>query len=191
MANTNAPFGFRSYQGQGPAPTYNNFAMLIASNNTTPIFNGDAVIQLATGYIGQATAGTATLAGVFIGCRYTSVSQKRTVWMPYWPGSDATGDVEAYVINDPNTLFVAQAGGTAIGIADIGANIQLNVGTGNTSTGISGMYVETPAVTATLPFRIVGLVTAPPGANGTDLTTPYNQVILAPNNWALKNSTGI
>lgn len=186
MANTNAPFGFRQYSGTGSAPTYEQNVRKIASNNTTAIFFGDAVIPLSTGYIAQATASTVQLAGIFAGCKYVSTSQKRTVWSNYWPGSDANGDVEAYVIDDPNAKFLVQAGASAITFADIGNNIQLNVGTGNTATGISGMYVETPASTITLPFKIVGLVEAPPGANGTDAASAYNQIIVQFNNTAAR-----
>ena len=69
--------------------------------------------------------------------------------------------------------------------------IQLNVGTGNTSTGISGMYVETPATTATLPFRVVALLTDPPGANGTDYTSAYNQIIVAFNYSSTRTTDGV
>lgn len=182
MANTNAPFGFKQIAGTGSVPTFEQNTRKIASNNTTAIFRGDAVIPLTTGYIGQATASTVRMEGIFAGCKYVSVSQKRTVWSDYWPGADANGDVEAYVIDDPNAKFVVQAGGTAIGFANIGEYIQLNVGTGNTATGQSGMYVESPATTVTLPFRIVGLVQSPPGADGTDITSAYNHVIVAFNN---------
>jgi hypothetical protein len=191
MANTNAPFGFRQYSGNGSAPTYEQVAVTIDKDDTTAIFNGDAVIPLSTGYIAQATASTVAVAGVFVGCKYLSVSQKRTVWSSYWPGSDAAADVEAYIVNDPNAKFVVQAGGSNVGFGDINSNIQLNVGTGSTATGLSGMYVETPASTATLPFRIVGLVSSPPGANGTDTTAAYNHVIVAFNNLASRNTTGI
>lgn len=188
MANTNAPFGFRQYSGTGSAPTYEQNVRYIASNNTTAIFFGDAVIPLTTGYIGQATAGTVRIEGIFAGCKYVSTSQKRTVWSNYWPGSDATGDVTAYIIDDPNAKFVVQSsdsGGTApVAFANVGEYINLAVGTGNTATGISGMTVNvaTLATTATLPFRIVGLVQDPPGANGTDIASEYNQVIVAFNN---------
>jgi hypothetical protein len=182
MANTNAPFGFKQVKGTGSAPTYEQNVRKIASNNSTAIFFGDAVIPLSTGYIAQATASTVRMEGIFVGCKYTSTSQKRTVWSNYWPGSDATGDVEAYVVDDPNAQFLVQAGGTAIGFANIGEYIQLNVGTGSTATGISGMYVESPNTTVTLPFRVVGLVESPPGANGTDIASAYNQIIVAFNN---------
>lgn len=187
MPNTNAPFGFRQYSGTGSAPTYEQNVRKIASNNTTAIFFGDAVIPQASGYIAQATASTVQLAGIFAGCKYLSTSQKRTVWSNYWPGSDANGDVEAYVIDDPNAKFIVQAGGTAIGFGDIGANIQINVSTaGNTATGISGMFVDSVNTTATLPFKIVGLVQDPPGANGTDVASAYNQIIVQFNNTAAR-----
>jgi hypothetical protein len=197
MANTSAPFGFRQVSGTGSAPTYEQVTMSIASNNSTAIYYGDAVVPVtgsATGYIKQATASTVALAGIFYGCKYTSTSQKRTVWSNYWPGSDATGNVDAYVVNDPNAKFVVQAGGTNVGFATIGQNIQLNVGTGNSASGISGMYVESPATTATLPFRVVDVVTAPPGANGSDSTAAYNYVIVQFNNTLTRASgaqTGI
>lgn len=192
MANTAAPFGFRQYKGTGSAPTYEQVEMKIASTNTTKIYFGDAVVPVtgaATGYITQATAGTVALAGIFVGCKYLSTSQKRVVWSNYWPGADATGDVSAYVVNDPNAQFLVQAGGTNVGFSKIGQNIQLNVGTGSTSNGISGMYVESPNTTATLPFRVVNVVTDPPGQNGTDATSAYNLVVVQFNN-ALTRASG-
>jgi hypothetical protein len=188
MANTNAPFGFRQYRGLGSAPTYEQSVRLIKSDNTTAVYFGDPVSNLNTGYITRATAGTAQIAGVFVGCKYLSTSQKRTVWSNYWPGSDASADVEAYIVDDPNAQFIVQAGGTAIGLADMGLYVQFNLGTGNSSTGISGAYVESPAVTATLPFRIIGFVESPPGANGTDITSAYNQIIVGFNNVTSRNN---
>jgi len=185
MANTQAPFGFRQYSGIGTTPTFEQVVMKIASTNSTPIFFGDAVVPVTgsvTGYIQQATAGTVALAGIFIGCKYLSVAQKRTVWSNYWPGSDANGDVEAYVISDPNAVFLVQGGNAALGLSAVGQNIQLVVGTGNTATGVSGMYVQGTGTTATLPFRVVGLKTDPPGVNGTDTTTAYNYVLVQFNN---------
>lgn len=182
MANTNAPFGFRQYRGLGSAPTYEQTTRLIKSDYTTAIYFGDPVKGVNTGYIQVGTAGAA-IAGIFAGCKYVSVSQKRTVWSNYWPGTtDANGDIEAYIINDPNAQFVVQAGGTAIGIEDIGENIDFALGTGNSNTGISGAYATGAATTIGLPFRVIGLVETPPGANGTDSTSAYNQIIVAFNN---------
>jgi hypothetical protein len=186
MANTNAAFGF-SPDGTvgGGTPNFRLSRRLIASNYGTKIFTGDAVsptISTSTGYIVQAAATTTALAGIFMGCKYLSTSQGRQVWSQYWPGADATGDVTAYVIDNPDAQFVVQAGGTAIPFAAMNQNVQLNVGTGNTLTGRSGMYVENPTTTATLPFTIVGFVQDPPGVNGTDITTAYNWVRVTFNN---------
>lgn len=188
MANTNAPFGFRQYRGMGTTPSYEQSVRKIASGDTTAIYFGDPVQNVNTGYVARAAAGTAQIAGVFAGCKYLSTSQKRTVWSNYWPGSDAAADVEAYIIDDPNAQFVVQAGGTAIGFADMGLYVQFNLGTGNANTGISGAYVESPAVTATLPFRIIGFIQDPPGANGTDIASAYNQIIVGFNNVTSRNN---
>ena len=92
MANTNAPYGFRQYSGYGSAPTYEQTVTQIASANTTAIYFGDPVIPVtgaANGYIQRATSdGTTILAGIFVGCQYLSVSQKRTVWSNYFPAAD-------------------------------------------------------------------------------------------------------
>lgn len=192
MANTNAPFGFRQYRGGGSAPTYEQVVMTIASNNTTAIYFGDPVVPLATGYIAQASSNSVQVAGIFVGCKYLSTSQKRTVWSNYWPGSDANGDIEAYVVNDPNARFVAQGDATGIAFADINANIGFAIGTGNSATGISGAYLDTSTLntTNTLPFRVVALVQSPPGSAGTD-SGAYNWAVVAFNNVSTKQLTGI
>jgi len=192
MANTNAPFGFRQYSGTGSAPTYEQVAMTIASNNTTAVYFGDPVVPLNTGYITQASSNSVQIAGIFVGCKYLSTSQKRTVWSNYWPGSDASSAVEAYVVNDPNAKFVAQSDATGVAFADINANIGFAIGTGNSATGISGAYLDTSTLntTNTLPFRVVALVQNPPGSAGTDAGA-YNWAVVAFNNVSTKQLTGI
>lgn len=192
MANTNAPYGFRQYSGTGSAPTYEQVVYYIAQANTTDIFFGDPVVPLNTGYITQATSNSVQIAGIFVGCKYLSTSQKRTVWSNYWPGSDASSDVEAYVVNDPNAKFVVQSDATGIAFADINANIGFSIGTGNTSNGISGALLDTSTLntTNTLPFRVIGLVQNPPGSAGTEAGA-YNWAIVAFNNVSTKQLTGI
>lgn len=197
MANTNAPFGFRQYSGTGASPTYEQIPVVIAYN-AGAIFNGDPVEPTADGTVvqGDGTTAAAGIAGIFVGCKYLSVSQKRTVWSNYWPGTDvaATQVVEGYIINDPNAKFLVQAvdsisgGITQVGV---GATAGYTIGSGNVNTGISAATLsDIGPTTATLPFRIVSLVTQPPGANGTELATS-NYVIVAFNNVTTKNQTGI
>lgn len=192
MANINAPFGFKhtgSVSGSGLSFRYS--IRKIASTYGTAIFKGDAVVPVtstATGYIAAATASTVAMAGIFIGCSYLSVSTGRWIESNYWPGSDANGDVNAKIVDNPDALFQVQADSTGLPFAKIGQNIQLNVGAGgNTATGISGMYVSgSPATTVTYPFILVDLVTDPAGANGTDGTSGYNIVTVGFNNEIFK-----
>lgn len=192
MANTNAPFGFSQIAGvSGPLNFRVSNTWKIKSDNSTAIYFGDAVVPVtgsATGYIKQAAASTVQLIGIFYGCSYFSTSQKKQVWSFYWPGSDATGDVTAFVCDDPNATFLCQAGGTNVGFAKVGQNIQLNVGTGSTVTGMSGMYVESPADTATLPFKVISI---PNGPTDPDDTLAYNWVVVGFNNQIFKQLTGI
>jgi len=202
VANTFAPSGFAQYRGLGSVPTYEMTTALIASGNSTAIFQGDAVVPVtgsATGYIKQATASTVALLGIFWGCKYLSVAQKRTVWNAYWPGSDANGDVEAYIITDPMAQFIVQTGNsnttaTAVAQAKVGQLINLATAVdnasgkggsaGNTANGLSTMYADqyTIGTTATLPFMIRSVLTTPPGFNGADVTTAYNKIIVGFNN---------
>ena len=197
MANVNAPFGFRQISGTGSAPTYEQVTVTIAYNATN-IFFGDPVEPDANGLViqGDGTTAAAGIAGIFVGCKYLSVSQKRTVWSNWWPGSDvaSTQTVEGYIVNDPNAKFIVQAVDSISGgitQAGVNATAGYTIGSGNTSTGISAATLSGIGPdTATLPFRIVSLVTQPPGANGTELATS-NYVIVAFNNVTTKNQTGI
>jgi hypothetical protein len=195
MANTNAPFGFRQFSGTGSAPTYEQIAVRIVYNATN-IFFGDPVAPDANGYVVQASSNSVQVAGIFVGCQYLSVSQKRTVWSNYWPGSDvASGNtVIGYIVNDPNAKWVAQSDATGVATTDINANIGFAIGTGNTASGISGAYLDTSTIntTNTLPFRVISLIDFPPGSQGTNSNgQAYDWVVVAFNNVSTKQLTGI
>jgi hypothetical protein len=193
MANISAPFGFRQFVGNGSAPTYE---MVAFSNggidfNAAAIFYGDPVQRAGSGdgtLIPSTTATAVATCGVFQGCKYLSTSQKRTVWSNYWPGTDvastAQSSIEAYVVNDPNAQFVVQSDATGATQAQMGANVNHNMGTGTTANGLSGAFITpgtTAAVTATLPWRMVRLLLDPPGSPGTQAGA-FNYVVVAFNN---------
>ena len=145
MANTAAPFGFQLAGFlDGRTGSLGQQTRLIANADSTAVYSGDPVTSLSTGYVTRSTAGTTQIAGIFIGCTYLNTSLGRTVWSPSWPGSGATGDITAYVVTDPQAVFKVQAGGstTAIGIADINANINFALGSPNTTSGQSGAYAD-------------------------------------------------
>ena len=119
--------------------------------------------------------------------------------MLFRSGSDATGDVIAYVIDDPNARFVVQANGSnmvSVGTDStctqpVGQLANFTTGSGNTSTGQSGAYLSGVGSIATFPFIITGMVSNPPGANGTDQFSNYNYVEVGFNNEWLRGNAAV
>lgn len=192
MANDFAPFGFLQNAGTGSTPTYEQVPR-VSQYNAAAMYRGDPLISLSDGTVKIATASTVQLAGIFAGAEYLSVSQQRKIWNNYWPGNDvASGQYPTIsIINDPNAKFIAQSGSVGLTLADVDANVQLNIGTPNAYTKQSGAYVESPGVTNTLPFRVVSIVTTPALAFPNPVEGPYALAILAFNYVDTKSLDGI
>jgi hypothetical protein len=175
MANQETAFGLRPVGLVGSGVNSTGVTEYeIASNNTNAIFNGSIVVPTAAGVIDQAGAtngGTTQALGVLVGVQYHDSTQKKPVWLNYWPGSgsvsvDTNYPVKALIADNPNQLFAVAADATltnrATALAAVFANASLGTSarTGSTDTGKSNsqLGVSTIATTATLPLRIVGLV---------------------------------
>ena len=202
MSNNNQPFGLLPWNGADLGdPTYGLSTRRIPFNGGA-IFRGDPVKNLDTGNIALWTTGTAVsqLAGVFWGCKYYSSSRQEMVFGKYWPGADvsATNIVTAFIIPIQTAtppMFVAQTANsnttaTAVGFADIGANFDVTVGTGNVINGQSTTYIDqynsVNHTAATLPFRMVNYYTGI--GPGSDVASAYNWVIVQAN---IYQETGI
>ena len=99
---------------------------------------------------------------------------------------------DAYVVDDPNSQWMVQAAAGPITAASIGAGADVAATpVPNTTMGTSGMVLGTPTTTATLPFKVVNLVTTPPGVNGRDVATQFNLVVVAFNNQIYKALLGV
>lgn len=193
MPNINAPFGLQLLGVSGGAvPATMGTVPRIVSSSAAAIFDGDPVMNHATDgtvIIWTAAQAVSRLAGVFRGCKYFSTARQQMVWSRYWPGSGATGNVEAYIepiMSSPQLLFKVQASGAAIGQGDIGCNFDVVVGAGNTSTGISTTALnsaQADTTVVTLPFRVVDTWQnyGAPGSIGQDSTASFNWVIVSPN----------
>lgn len=186
--NVNSPNGFQFFgKMEGASPTVGLTPRKVTTSSA--IGYGDPVVSLGTGYIDIATAGTTQIAGIFYGCTYFNSAIGRKVWSPNWPGSaSATGDGTAYLDTDPNSLFVGQSNNTAIGFADIDANINFVIGTPATTAAggfsTSSLDQSTISTLTTMPFRIVGLLSDYDTSNslpGTDNSSAYNRVIVRMN----------
>jgi hypothetical protein len=135
----------------------------------TDIFYGDFVV-LSRGFATRASVSTGAslnqTVGIFLGCTYTNPTTKQKLFSQYWPASTAAGDCQAYILDDPDTVFkaVVCSSGTNVAsgaMAMIGTNLSAINNTGNLNTGNSANAVLAPSdtpVTTTLPLRMVGLV---------------------------------
>jgi len=176
MATTSAPYGLRPINllgGQGFAGSTRLYA--IPSGYAVNIQYGDPVIITNTGSTrgtiarmnATATATTVTstgggfgFVGVFLGCTYTDPVFGKIFRQTYVANTVAS-DIQAYVADDPDTLFQIQADGSLTQTA-LGCNaslIQTVAGSsGYVASGLS-LQASSVATTNTLPLRIVDYVT--------------------------------
>ena len=137
MANLDAPIGFNPVGKIGSGPSQKAGEYKVTND---AIFQGDAV-QIAgnSGVLTQAGVGT-TNVGVFWGCNFDDSTGK-----PVFTNQSAAGQAStAFVYDDPYQVFELQGiTGTNSAQTDIGRKADIAVGTGNTTTGISGMELNT------------------------------------------------
>ena len=177
-------------------------ATTLSGSTQGPILSSTTTTATFAFPVTQSTdTGTATvwspIAGIFNGVEYNSISQRKVVWSPWWPGtSDATGDSQARIIDDPQMVFRVQ-GNAQITQAMVGMNASFVIGTGSSITFKSGATLDAaginiaPAPVSYLPFRIVSLISSPPGANGSDTTSAYNWAEVAFNNQDYRGLVGL
>jgi hypothetical protein len=201
MATTATPYGLKAVNHIGGTPYAGSTRLLpIASGYATNIYNGSVVAIVAAGTVeivtdlgNNADAFPAGVIGVFVGCTYTDPNLGTIVFSQNWPTGTVASDAQAYIIDDPEVVFMAQADG-AVTQADLGQNTNFaavqSTTTGDTTTGNSSSAVSsTTATTSTIAFRIVDFVDSPTSTVGdafTDLLLKFNAGI-----HSYTNSTGI
>jgi len=185
MASTAAPYGLRPVNLIGGRPFAGSTRQIkIASGYAANIFNGDIVQVHTDGTITKVTnVGTAAdpfpagTIGVFVGCSYTdAVSGLRN--SNYWPTGTVASDAVAFIVDDPNALFMIQAD-TTLAQATLHTNYAVNQTAGSTATGNSriSLDVATGATTATIAFKVVDFVASTSSAVGdayTDVIVKFN-----------------
>lgn len=171
MANANRPSGFSPVQYLNGSP-WNGQARIysIAAAYATALYIGDPVKSSGTadangvpGIILGATTGA--LRGVIVGLGSAEglIANPKNLDITYRPAAAQATDWYAMVVDDPQVLFEVQenANGTALAATEIGLNTISVSGTG--SGFVSGWMLAsatdaTPATTATLQLRLMGLV---------------------------------
>ena len=191
MANIDAAFGLRPIAKVGSAPggTTGTTKYSIADNQGTAIFTGDPVKYKSDGTVEVATAGDASC-GVFMGCFYTDPTTSKPTFRNHFPASLSPGDAIAFVADDPDQLFIAQqdSDGSNLVAADLNLNADLVFGTGSTTTGMSGVEIDssTKNTTAALQVRLIDFYDTP----SNDATANNSVLVVKINNHQLGSHTG-
>lgn len=201
MATTASPYGLKAVNHIGGTPYAGSTRLLpIASGYATNIYNGSVVAIVAAGTVEIVTdlgnngdPFPAGVIGVFVGCTYTDPNLGTVVFRNNWPTGTVADDAQAYIVDDPDVVFQAQADG-AVTQADLGQNTNFaavqSTTTGDTTNGNSNSAVSsTTAATNTIAFRIVDFVDSPTSTVGdafTDLLIKFNAGI-----HSYDNATGI
>ena len=183
MASVSRANGFRPVKTVTGA-AYNGQANVyfVPSSDSTVIMVGDAVklagdARAATGAPTVTRAGATDVpVGIVVGILFTGVGDLTN--MP--PVNDlntpvyrrASTDRYLLVCDDPNVIYEVQYAGTSVAAATITANVGLNgqftTTAGSTTSGASGMQLDSSglATTATLPIKIVGFPNRPDNIPG-------------------------
>lgn len=159
MANTNRVNGFRPVKYLNGAPWNGQVTRYsIPASDNTAVFVGDLVKLSATadsnGIRGvvQAAASDACI-GVVVGFEVDPTNLNT-------PQYRVGGTLRyALVVDDPNVIFEAQEDGDTdpLEMVDAGLNVNFVVGSGSTTTGASGMQIDsnTEGTGATLPLKLI------------------------------------
>jgi len=189
MANVVEKFGLRPYRNINGAP-WNNAQnrYTVANNLSTAIFQGDPVKPTGAGNVTLAAGGTSyAIVGVFNGCFYTDPTTQKPTFKNYYPGSVAAGDITAFVVDDPNTVFLVDAN-AAFTRADLFKNYSLTTATGNTQTGISKKQLNVSASGTGTTFAVQAIDIAQDDNNG-DTANSNANVMVRINNHFFKAAT--
>lgn len=189
MSTVAAPYGLKPINHIGGLPYSGSTRLIpITSAYATNIFYGDIVAidatngtivkVTATGADGTTNAFPAGVVGVFLGCTYTDPNLKYKLFKQYWPASTVATDAAAYVVDDPDALFQAQANG-ALAQTTLGGNVCVVQTAGSTVTGNSAVALNASSIAAStfLPFRIVDFVNSTTSTVGdayTDVVVRFN-----------------
>lgn len=191
MSSTATPYGLIPIRRLGSSANSTGCTPYkIASAYATNIFYGDIVKMGTDGTLQKDTGTTAcTPIGVFLGCQYTDATMG-FITRQYWPASTSATDAVGLVCDDPDMIFKIQADGAMTRAEVVGANVAVVQGSGSTSTGKSGVKVDstTENTTSTLPLRVLGFDTNPD--NSESDTYPDLHVIFNTHRYKSVGTTG-
>ena len=191
MANQVEKFGLRPYRKLDGTPlvgAQNRYT--IASNYATAIFQGDLVIPVTGGNIERYPGNTSTaVVGVFNGVFYTDPTTQKPTFKNYYPGSVAASDITAFVVDDPDAVFLVDADAT-FARADLFQNYSLTAVSGNTATGnsLQQLDVSESGTNATFVVQAIDISQDP---DNSDTSSANANILVRINNHFYRSGTGI
>jgi hypothetical protein len=191
MANVSEKFGLRPYRKLDGTPlvgAQNRY--IISANNTTAIYQGDLVIAETDGTITRHVAQNSTaVIGVFNGCFYTDPTTSKPTFKNFYPGSINASDITAFVVDDPDAVFLMDADAT-FARADCFKNYSVTNATGNNTTGISEVQLDVSESGTNASFIIQAMdISQDPG--NSDETSANGNVLVRINKHFYRDGTGI
>ncbi len=191
MANVSEKFGLRPYRKLDGTPlvgAQNRYT--IASNYGTAIYQGDLVVPVTGGNIERATANTSTaVVGVFNGVFYSDPTTQKPTWKNYYPGGVVANDITAFVVDDPDAVFLMDADAT-FARADLFQNYSVTTGTGNTKTGISEVQLDVSVSGTDTTFVVQAIDISQDPANS-DVASANANILVRINNHFYRSGTGL
>jgi hypothetical protein len=190
MANIDSAFGLIPIAKVGQNPNNGGLTKYsIADNQSTAIFTGDPVTYKNDGTV-EVADNTKALCGVFRGCFYTDPSTSKPTWRPYFPASTSPGDAVGFIVDDPQQSFICQQDSDSVNLvaANLNENVNFVFGAGNTTTGVSGVEIDSSSknTTATHQARLISFWDTP----SNDSTANNSVFVIKINNHQLMGGTG-
>jgi hypothetical protein len=191
MANVSEKYGLRPYRKLDGTPlvgAQNRYT--IASNYATAIFQGDLVQPTAAGNIEKHTANTSdAVVGVFNGVFYTDPTTSKPTFKNHYPGSIVASDITAFVVDDPDAVFLMDAD-AAFTRADLFKNYSVTNTTGVTQTGISKAQLDVSVSGTTTTFAIQAIDISQDPENS-DTGNANANILVRINNHFYRSGTGL
>ena len=191
MANVSEKFGLRPYRKLDGTPlvgAQNRYT--IASGYATAIYQGDLVEPLTSGNIQKHGANTSdAVVGVFNGVFYTDPTTQKPTFKNFYPGGIAADDITAFVIDDPDAVFLVDAD-EAFTRADLFKNYSVTNTTGVTQTGISKAQLDV-SVSGTATTFVIQAIDISQDPDNSDTASANANVLVRINNHFYRSGTGL
>ena len=191
MSNQVEKFGLRPYRKLDGTPlvgAQNRYT--IASGYATAIFQGDMVIPVTGGNVERYPGNTSTaVVGVFNGVFYTDPTTQKPTFKNYYPGGVAASDITAFVVDDPDAVFLIDADAT-FARADLFQNYSLTAVSGNIKTGNSLQQLDVGASGTNATF-IVQAIDISQDPDNSDTSSANANILVRINNHFYRSGTGL